>query len=153
MGARSTIKDDQEAAYAAALREPGAIRTSAVERAFATVPRHLFLPCGCYSSGRSQTAPTEPGDELLDHIYSDNALMTHVPKSDDAAGRYSSTSQPRVIASALDMPAARLPRGAEPPACSAPAAARCGPCPVDIRPTGRLRTGAALGTLQHGSVA
>lgn len=102
MGARSTIKDDQEAAYAAALREPGAIRTSAVERAFATVPRHLFLPCGYYSSGRSLTAPTEPGDELLDHIYSDTALMIHFPKPDDAAGRYSSTSQPRVIASMLE---------------------------------------------------
>ncbi|GHF62420.1 hypothetical protein GCM10010218_49860 [Streptomyces mashuensis] len=90
------------AAYAASLRERGAIRTSPVERAFATVPRHLFLPGGYYTSGRFVPVPAEPGDELLDRIYSDTALMTHVPTSDDAAGRYSSTSQPRVIAAMLE---------------------------------------------------
>ncbi|MFE0059949.1 protein-L-isoaspartate O-methyltransferase [Streptomyces sp. NPDC059003] len=90
------------AAYAAALRERGAIRTTPVERAFATVPRHLFLPGGYYTSGRFVPVPAEPGDELLGRIYCDTALMTHVPKSSDAAGRYSSTSQPRVIAAMLE---------------------------------------------------
>ncbi|MGI5338886.1 protein-L-isoaspartate O-methyltransferase family protein [Streptomyces sp. CA-181903] len=88
--------------YAAALRERGAIRTSAVERAFATVPRHLFLPGGYYTSGRFVPVAAEPDEDLLDRIYSDTALMTHVPTSDDAAGRYSSTSQPRVIAAMLE---------------------------------------------------
>ncbi|MFC5724124.1 protein-L-isoaspartate O-methyltransferase [Streptomyces gamaensis] len=90
------------AAYAARLRERGAIRTSDVQRAFATVPRHLFLPGGYYTSGRYVPVPDAPGPELLAHIYSDTALMTHVPASQDAAGRYSSTSQPRVIAAMLE---------------------------------------------------
>ncbi|MEU5437234.1 methyltransferase domain-containing protein [Streptomyces sp. NPDC020719] len=89
-------------AYAASLRERGTIRTNAVERAFATVPRHLFLPGGYYTSGRFVPVPAEPAGELLDRIYADTALMTHVPKSTDAAGRYSSTSQPRVIAAMLE---------------------------------------------------
>ncbi|WP_405804495.1 protein-L-isoaspartate O-methyltransferase family protein [Streptomyces sp. NBC_01187] len=89
-------------AYAAALNERGAIRTPAVQRAFATVPRHLFLPGGYYTRGTFTPVPQEPGEDLLERIYADTALMTHVPKDEDAAGRYSSTSQPRVIAAMLE---------------------------------------------------
>lgn len=90
------------AAYAADLRQRGAIRTDTVERAFATVPRHLFIPGGFWRAGRFIPVPGQAGGELLDEIYADKALMTHVPKDEDAAGRYSSTSQPRVIAAMLE---------------------------------------------------
>ncbi|WP_425465624.1 hypothetical protein [Nonomuraea turkmeniaca] len=56
-------------------RELGAIRTGPVHHAFATVPRHLFIT-GFYTGG---DAYTRLGDDLLDQIYSDVALMTHWP--------------------------------------------------------------------------
>ncbi|MDX2819939.1 methyltransferase domain-containing protein [Streptomyces ipomoeae] len=93
---------ERMAAYAADLRQRGAIRTDTVERAFATVPRHLFIPGGFWRAGRFIPVTGQVGDDLLEEIYADKALMTHVPKDEDAAGRYSSTSQPRVIAAMLE---------------------------------------------------
>ncbi|AQZ62748.1 Protein-L-isoaspartate O-methyltransferase [[Actinomadura] parvosata subsp. kistnae] len=82
------------------LRELGAIRTDAVHHAFATVPRHLFIT-GFYTGGDAYTRLGDPpGDDLLDQIYSDVALMTHRPS--DAAGRPSSASMPRVVARMLE---------------------------------------------------
>ncbi|MGP4104391.1 methyltransferase domain-containing protein [Nonomuraea sp. KM90] len=82
------------------LRELGATRTDAVHQAFATVPRHLFIT-GFYTGGDAYTRLGDPpGDDLLDQIYSDVALMTHRPS--DAAGRPSSASMPRVVARMLE---------------------------------------------------
>lgn len=84
-------------------RQRGAVRTDTVEPAFATVSRLLFIPGGFWRTGRFMPVPDQVGGKLLEEIYADKALMTHVPKDEDAAGRYSSTSQPRVIAAVLEV--------------------------------------------------
>ncbi|MGW4794796.1 protein-L-isoaspartate O-methyltransferase family protein, partial [Nonomuraea sp. NPDC004297] len=91
---------DRPARLAGQLRELGAIRSDAVHHAFATVPRHLFVR-GFYTGGDAYVhLGDSPGDDLLDQIYSDVALMTHQPG--DAAGRPSSSSMPRLIARMLE---------------------------------------------------
>jgi protein-L-isoaspartate(D-aspartate) O-methyltransferase len=97
-----TVTDEAIAArltaYSRALRRQGAIRTDAVARAFATVPRHLFVR-SIYNGGDRVTVGEPPAPDLLDKIYSDRSLMTHVPS--DEAGAYSSSSQPSLVVKML----------------------------------------------------
>jgi protein-L-isoaspartate(D-aspartate) O-methyltransferase len=90
---------DRLAAYTQQLRAQGAIRTEAVARAFATVPRHLFINT-VYNGGDRVLVGDIPADKLLDRIYSDRSLMTHVPA--DEAGGYSSASQPSLVAKMIE---------------------------------------------------
>jgi protein-L-isoaspartate(D-aspartate) O-methyltransferase len=87
-------------AYARQLCDAGAIRTAAVAAAFAAVPRHLFVP-GFYDRGQRIETGDDPPPGLLDRIYSDIALMTHLPA--DQAGRWSSTSQPSLVAKMIEV--------------------------------------------------
>lgn len=86
-------------AYAERLRQQGAIRTDPVARAFATVPRHLFVNA-IYNGGDRILVGDDPSNEVLDRIYSDRSLMTHVPA--DEAGGYSSASQPSLVAKMIE---------------------------------------------------
>ncbi|MBO2464977.1 protein-L-isoaspartate O-methyltransferase family protein [Actinomadura violacea] len=98
MTATDTIAD-RLTAYAADLTGKGAIRSEHVASAFAAVPRHLFLNTIYQGRERVQVGE-EPDGEVLDRIYSDRSLMTHVP--DDEAGGYSSASQPSLVAKMLE---------------------------------------------------
>ena len=89
---------DRLTAYTAHLRAQGAIRTDQVADAFATVPRHLFITT--IYNGERIPVGEHPSEELLDRIYSDRSLMTHVPG--DEAGGYSSASQPSLVAKMLE---------------------------------------------------
>ncbi|MFR9726201.1 protein-L-isoaspartate O-methyltransferase family protein [Streptomyces sp. MS19] len=76
------------------------MRSEAVSRAVAAVPRHAFIP-GYYSGGtRIAADPTAPTAELLGLAYANRGIMTHLPG--DAAGTYSSASQPSVVTRMLD---------------------------------------------------
>lgn len=86
--------------YAAALRRDGAIRTDAVERAFATVPRHRFLPRFRYRADEHVLAPgRQPSPEVLDLVYANNSLVTHRGGDGDPT---SSSSAPSVMAKMLE---------------------------------------------------
>ncbi|RJL24007.1 protein-L-isoaspartate O-methyltransferase family protein [Bailinhaonella thermotolerans] len=90
---------DRLTAYTADLRDKGAVRTDAVARAFSAVPRHLFIPAVNDRGERIPVGDNPPG-ELLDLIYSDRSIMTHVPG--DEAGGFSSASQPALVAKMLE---------------------------------------------------
>lgn len=81
------------------LRATGALRSDQVAEAIRSVPRHRFLP----DAGSADT----PSASLLERSYADRGIMTHTPE--DAAGTYSSTSQPSIVAKMLE--AAGLRRG------------------------------------------
>ncbi|ASR40005.1 hypothetical protein BAY61_31900 (plasmid) [Prauserella marina] len=92
--------DQRLARYAADLRELGAIRSPAVQKAFATVPRHRFLRSFYYRADRYTLAPGElPSARLLDVIYANNALFTHDGSDGDPT---SSSSGPSVMAKMLE---------------------------------------------------
>ena len=78
---------DRLAAYADSLRQDGAIRTSAVHAAFATVPRHRFLPHFCYRADEYtlDTSEEPPGD-VLDIVYANNSLLTHTGRDGRSPG-------------------------------------------------------------------
>lgn len=91
---------DRLAAYAAELRLTGAIRTDAVERAFATVPRHRCLQRFRYRADEHVLDPdTTPGDDVLDLIYANNSLITHTGHDGDPP---SSSSAPSLMAKMLE---------------------------------------------------
>jgi protein-L-isoaspartate(D-aspartate) O-methyltransferase len=88
------------AGYAAALRAQGAIRSQAVERAFATVRRDRCVT-GFHTPDGAVGVPqdTVPPAEVLDRIYSDQALITHF---DQRGAPCSSSSQPTLMAQMLE---------------------------------------------------
>jgi hypothetical protein len=74
--------------YADGLVERGAIRTEPVRRAFATVPRHRFLPTFFYHGEQLRLLPGEtPPTHLLDLVYENNSLLTHKGQDGDPAPR------------------------------------------------------------------
>ncbi|MCZ1012210.1 protein-L-isoaspartate O-methyltransferase family protein [Streptomyces lydicus] len=87
-------------ALAAELRAKNAIRSEPVAAAIEAVPRHLFI-AGHYAAGQHTAIdPEQPTDELLHLAYTDRGIMTHTPA--DAAGGFSSTSQPSIVAKMLE---------------------------------------------------
>jgi protein-L-isoaspartate(D-aspartate) O-methyltransferase len=88
------------AGYAAALRTQGVIRSQAVQRAFATVRRDR-----CLTSFHTPDGPvgvpqdTVPPADVLDRIYSDQALITRI---DERGAPASSSSQPALVAGMLE---------------------------------------------------
>lgn len=92
--------EERMIAYAAELRRQGAIRTDAVERAFAAVPRHRFLSSGgFYYRGQQHVLGDPPADELMDLIYANNPLFTHKGRDGDPT---SSSPQPELMAAMLE---------------------------------------------------
>jgi protein-L-isoaspartate(D-aspartate) O-methyltransferase len=88
------------AGYAAALRAHGAIRSPSVQRAFATVRRDrcvtsFHTPDGIVGVPQD----TVPPAEVLDRVYSDQALITHF---DERGAPSSSSSQPALMAGMLE---------------------------------------------------
>ncbi|SDI99556.1 protein-L-isoaspartate(D-aspartate) O-methyltransferase [Actinokineospora alba] len=81
------IIDDYLDRYAAALRDSGAIRTAAVERAFRTVRRDRCVTRFYPSPTERTEVPQEqpPPREVLDVVYSDTALQTRRPGPDPAS--------------------------------------------------------------------
>lgn len=91
---------DRLAAYAAGLRRVGAIRSEAVECAFAGVERHRCLQRFRYRADEHVLdADTTPADSVLDLIYADNPLVTHTGRDGDPP---SSSSAPSLMAKMLE---------------------------------------------------
>jgi len=87
-------------AYAEELRAAGAIRTRPVQAAFASVPRHRFLPHFRYRAGDyTLEATSEPPGEVLDIVYANNALLTHTGCDGHPT---SSSSAPSIMAKMLE---------------------------------------------------
>jgi protein-L-isoaspartate(D-aspartate) O-methyltransferase len=88
------------AGYAAALHAKGAIRSPAVQQAFADVRRDRCLT-RFHTPGGTVDVPqdTVPSAEVLDRIYSDQALVTHL---DELGAPISSSSQPALVAQMLE---------------------------------------------------
>jgi protein-L-isoaspartate(D-aspartate) O-methyltransferase len=88
------------AGYAAALQTKGAIRSQAVQQAFASVRRDRCIT-GFYTyDGRVEVPQdTLPPAEILDRIYSDQALITLF---DERGVPASSSSQPALVAQMLE---------------------------------------------------
>lgn len=86
--------------FAASLREAGAIRSDAVEHAFATVARHLCVPQFRYGP-ETITVPPDglPSGEVLDLIYSHKSLLTSTGQD---GGPPSSSSAPTLMARMLE---------------------------------------------------
>jgi protein-L-isoaspartate(D-aspartate) O-methyltransferase len=95
------------------LQEAGAIRGDAVEHAFRSVPRHLFVTAIYLRRDRRVEVPQgrTPDADVLDFVYSDEVLVTRPPLDDTGAGM-SSSSEPSLTArmlEALDLrPGARV---------------------------------------------
>jgi protein-L-isoaspartate(D-aspartate) O-methyltransferase len=87
--------------YADGLVERGAISTEPVRRAFATVPRHRFLPTFFYGAEqlRLPLGGETPPARLLDLIYANNSLLTHKGQDGDPS---SSSSAPTLMARMLE---------------------------------------------------
>jgi len=91
---------DRLAVYTAELRLAGAVRTDAVEQAFATVPRHRCLQRFRYRADEYTVEPnTTPAEEVLDLIYANNSLVTHTGSDGDPP---SSSSSPSLMAKMLE---------------------------------------------------
>lgn len=75
-------------------------------RAFATIPRHLFVPR--FIDGQTEISRAD-GDEWLQAVYADEALLTAQRPTPTDAGALptSSSSQPTIMAIMLDRIAAR----------------------------------------------
>ncbi|MGH3828129.1 MAG: protein-L-isoaspartate O-methyltransferase family protein [Pseudonocardiaceae bacterium] len=87
-------------AYADSLRETGAIRTRPVHAAFATVPRHRFLPHFRYRAEEYTLNTThEPPDDVFVIVYANNALLTHTGHDGNST---SSSSAPSIMAKMLE---------------------------------------------------
>ena len=87
------------AEFAASLRDVGAIRSDAVEDAFATVARHRCVPQFRYGPKTIAVAQDQqPGSEVLDIIYSHQALLTSTRRD----GGPSSSSEPTLMARMLE---------------------------------------------------
>jgi protein-L-isoaspartate(D-aspartate) O-methyltransferase len=92
--------DTRLAAFASSLREAGAIRSDAVERAFATVARHRCVPQFRYGPD-TITVPQDalPGDEVLDLVYSHQSLLTSTGRNGQPP---SSSSAPTLMTRMLE---------------------------------------------------
>ncbi len=91
---------DRLVAYADSLRDVGAICTHAVHAAFATVPRHRFLPHFRYRADEyTLAANQEPSGEVLDIVYANTSLLTHTGHDGDPP---SSSSAPSIMAKMLE---------------------------------------------------
>jgi protein-L-isoaspartate(D-aspartate) O-methyltransferase len=98
--------DAVPAAFLAALLDSGALRTAAVEHAFATVPRHRcvtgFFTAGEGWSGGGYVEVPQQGpvpSDLMDAVYADHPLVTHMSPD----GRpTSSSSTPSLMARMLE---------------------------------------------------
>ncbi len=91
---------DRLTAYADSIRTAGAIHTHAVHAAFATVPRHRFLPHFRYRADEYVLDTNEePSSEVLDIVYANNALLTHTGHDGDPT---SSSSAPSIMAKMLE---------------------------------------------------
>lgn len=92
--------ENRLAAFAASLREVGAIRSDAVERAFASVQRHRCVPQFRYGP-KTITVPQDqsPGSEVLDIIYSHQSLLTSTGHDGNPP---SSSSAPTLMARMLE---------------------------------------------------
>jgi protein-L-isoaspartate(D-aspartate) O-methyltransferase len=88
------------AGYAAALHAEGAIRSQAVQQAFASVRRDRCIT-SFHSADGTVDVPQDrlPPAEVLDRIYSDQALITHF---DERGAPTSSSSQPALVAQMLE---------------------------------------------------
>jgi protein-L-isoaspartate(D-aspartate) O-methyltransferase len=88
------------AGYAAALHAKGAIRSQAVQQAFASVRRDRCIT-SFHSADDTVDVPQDslPPAEVLDRIYSDQALITHF---DEQGAPTSSSSQPALVAQMLE---------------------------------------------------
>ncbi|MGH3565324.1 MAG: protein-L-isoaspartate O-methyltransferase family protein [Pseudonocardia sp.] len=88
------------AEFAASLRDVGAIRSDAVERAFATVQRHRCVPQFRYCP-KTITVPQDqlPSSKVLDTIYSHQSLLTSTGQD---GGPPSSSSAPTLMARMLE---------------------------------------------------
>jgi protein-L-isoaspartate(D-aspartate) O-methyltransferase len=88
------------AGYAAALHAKGAIRSQAVQRAFVSVRRDRCIT-SFHSADGTVDVPQDslPPAEVLDRIYSDQALITHF---DERGAPTSSSSQPALVAQMLE---------------------------------------------------
>jgi len=90
--------------YVRGLKAAGAIRSSAIERAFAVVQRHQLLETFYYrpaGSARAEVIHHDPDRPLAGHleiIYADNALATR----QEGGFPSSSTSQPSLVARMLE---------------------------------------------------
>lgn len=88
------------AEFAASLREAGAIRSDAVEHAFATVARHRCVPQFRYGPQTITVPQNElPGSEVLDLVYSHKSLLTSTGQD---GGPPSSSSAPTLMARMLE---------------------------------------------------
>jgi protein-L-isoaspartate(D-aspartate) O-methyltransferase len=88
------------AGYAAALHAKGAIRSQAVQQAFASVRRDRCITSFHTPDGTVDVPQDSlPPAEVLDRIYSDQALITHV---DEQGAPTSSSSQPALVAQMLE---------------------------------------------------
>jgi protein-L-isoaspartate(D-aspartate) O-methyltransferase len=99
LGSASDLTDRLQR-YADGLVERGAISTEPVRRAFATVPRHRFLPTFFYRGEQLRLPNGEtPPAHLLDLIYANNPLLTHKGQDGDPT---SSSSAPTLMARMLE---------------------------------------------------
>jgi protein-L-isoaspartate(D-aspartate) O-methyltransferase len=87
--------------YAASLRSIGAIRSDAVEHAFASIQRHRCVPQFRYGATTiTVSQDQEPGSEILDLIYSSGqSLLTSTGQD---GGPPSSSSAPALMARMLE---------------------------------------------------
>lgn len=88
------------AEFAASLRDAGAIRSDAVEHAFASVARHRCVPQFCYGSKTITVSQgQQPDSDVLDIIYSHQSLLTSTGKDGCPP---SSSSAPTLMARMLE---------------------------------------------------
>ncbi|WP_409186261.1 methyltransferase domain-containing protein [Amycolatopsis sp. VS8301801F10] len=90
---------DRLADYARMLRRAGAIRDDAVERAFATVPRHLFLARFRHQQWHEMPSEGPVPEEILDVVYGDNPLAFKI--DEDSGQLVSATTRPSLLARIL----------------------------------------------------
>lgn len=101
LGERPALSERQSR-YARALRDAGYIRSSTVEEAFASVPRHRFLTSFRLRGKRHELDHEvgQPPDDVLDLIYANNSL----PTRDGSDGEpISSSSEPALMAVMLEL--------------------------------------------------
>ncbi|MGH8934320.1 MAG: hypothetical protein ACRDZO_27715 [Egibacteraceae bacterium] len=98
----TTTIEQRLAEFAAMVRATGKLRSPAIEAAFRQIPRHRFIVALHGPDERVDIPRDGPvPEELLDAIYSDMALLTHLAHDAEGTG-CSSSSQPSLMAKMLD---------------------------------------------------